>query len=216
MLETRVNGPAPAVTAHHRRHDLLHRRHPSNGSANSITLAPGDVIATGTPAGVGSVQEVYLQAGDVVDVEITGLGTLEQHRRCPPDRHRYPPHSPSPSWWRGGPGGESRTPLLRSRRQSAARGRMPLKLPPGRAGAWPRLAEWSVPRHSPGRQRSLAGLPAIPSARRSGPISGTTNPPTPNANPTIMPLARLTFSGHRFLCHHDGHGERRHQEESGE
>ncbi|MEA1871027.1 MAG: fumarylacetoacetate hydrolase family protein [Candidatus Bipolaricaulota bacterium] len=36
-----------------------------------MTLEPGDVIATGTPAGVGP-----LSAGDVVEVEIDGIGTL--------------------------------------------------------------------------------------------------------------------------------------------
>jgi 2-keto-4-pentenoate hydratase/2-oxohepta-3-ene-1,7-dioic acid hydratase in catechol pathway len=36
-----------------------------------MTLEPGDIIFTGTPAGVG-----VLQAGDTVDVEIEGLGTL--------------------------------------------------------------------------------------------------------------------------------------------
>ncbi len=44
-----------------------------------MTLAPGDVIATGTPAGVGLGRKppVWLQPGDVVRMEITGLGTLE-------------------------------------------------------------------------------------------------------------------------------------------
>jgi len=44
-----------------------------------ITLMPGDVIATGTPPGVGLGMKppVYLNAGDVVRMEITGLGTLE-------------------------------------------------------------------------------------------------------------------------------------------
>jgi 2-keto-4-pentenoate hydratase/2-oxohepta-3-ene-1,7-dioic acid hydratase in catechol pathway len=36
-----------------------------------MTLLPGDVIATGTPAGVGN-----MMPGDVVDVEIMGIGTL--------------------------------------------------------------------------------------------------------------------------------------------
>ena len=36
-----------------------------------MTLLPGDVILTGTPAGVGP-----LNAGDVVEVEIAGIGTL--------------------------------------------------------------------------------------------------------------------------------------------
>jgi len=44
-----------------------------------ITLYPGDVIATGTPAGVGIGFDPpkYLQAGDVVRVEIDGIGVLE-------------------------------------------------------------------------------------------------------------------------------------------
>jgi 2-keto-4-pentenoate hydratase/2-oxohepta-3-ene-1,7-dioic acid hydratase in catechol pathway len=43
-----------------------------------ITLEPGDLIATGTPAGVGIFREpkVLLQAGDEVSVQIDGLGTL--------------------------------------------------------------------------------------------------------------------------------------------
>ncbi|RSM03748.1 hypothetical protein CDV31_010367 [Fusarium ambrosium] len=42
------------------------------------TLQPGDVIATGTPAGVGIGKKppVYLQPGDEVAVSVTGLGTL--------------------------------------------------------------------------------------------------------------------------------------------
>jgi 2-keto-4-pentenoate hydratase/2-oxohepta-3-ene-1,7-dioic acid hydratase in catechol pathway len=41
-------------------------------------LSTGDVIATGTPGGVGDRREppVYMKAGDVIEVEITGLGTL--------------------------------------------------------------------------------------------------------------------------------------------
>ena len=46
--------------------------------SSAITLEPGDVIATGTPPGVGFVRTppVYLQPGDVGAVEIDGLGTL--------------------------------------------------------------------------------------------------------------------------------------------
>jgi acylpyruvate hydrolase len=42
------------------------------------TLEPGDVILTGTPAGIGCNQnpQVFLQAGDRVSVQIEGLGTL--------------------------------------------------------------------------------------------------------------------------------------------
>jgi 2-keto-4-pentenoate hydratase/2-oxohepta-3-ene-1,7-dioic acid hydratase in catechol pathway len=42
------------------------------------TLAPGDVIVTGTPTGAGARREppVYLQPGDVIEVEAEGLGIL--------------------------------------------------------------------------------------------------------------------------------------------
>ncbi len=45
----------------------------------AFTLEPGDVIFTGTPAGVGALRDprVYMKTGDVVRIEITGLGVLE-------------------------------------------------------------------------------------------------------------------------------------------
>jgi 2-keto-4-pentenoate hydratase/2-oxohepta-3-ene-1,7-dioic acid hydratase in catechol pathway len=42
-----------------------------------VTLEPGDVIATGTPSGVGAGRGLFLRAGDVVRATIDGLGTLE-------------------------------------------------------------------------------------------------------------------------------------------
>ena len=44
----------------------------------AITLEPGDVIATGTPAGVGGARKppLYLKAGDMCEVEIEGIGVL--------------------------------------------------------------------------------------------------------------------------------------------
>ena len=44
-----------------------------------ITLYPGDVIATGTPVGVGIgfKPPKYLKAGDTVKIEIDGIGVLE-------------------------------------------------------------------------------------------------------------------------------------------
>jgi 2-keto-4-pentenoate hydratase/2-oxohepta-3-ene-1,7-dioic acid hydratase in catechol pathway len=42
-----------------------------------MTLEPGDIIATGTPAGVGIAANQFLQPGDVVRVEVDGLGAIE-------------------------------------------------------------------------------------------------------------------------------------------
>jgi 2-keto-4-pentenoate hydratase/2-oxohepta-3-ene-1,7-dioic acid hydratase in catechol pathway len=41
-------------------------------------LAPGDIIATGTPDGIGAKQNppVWMKAGDVLEIEISGIGTL--------------------------------------------------------------------------------------------------------------------------------------------
>jgi 2-keto-4-pentenoate hydratase/2-oxohepta-3-ene-1,7-dioic acid hydratase in catechol pathway len=44
--------------------------------SRQITLWPGDVILTGTPAGVGSSRGEFLKAGDVVSARIDGLGEL--------------------------------------------------------------------------------------------------------------------------------------------
>ena len=41
-----------------------------------MTLEPGDVIATGTPSGVGMATGDYLEAGDRIDATIQNLGTL--------------------------------------------------------------------------------------------------------------------------------------------
>jgi 2-keto-4-pentenoate hydratase/2-oxohepta-3-ene-1,7-dioic acid hydratase in catechol pathway len=44
-------------------------------------LSPGDVIATGTPEGVGHSRKppLWMKAGDVLEVAITGIGTLRAH-----------------------------------------------------------------------------------------------------------------------------------------
>lgn len=41
-----------------------------------VTLYPGDVIATGTPAGCGMPSGTFLKSGDAVRIEISGLGEL--------------------------------------------------------------------------------------------------------------------------------------------
>jgi len=47
--------------------------------STAFTLEPGDVVATGTPGGVGIAMKPprLLQVGDVVRVDVSGLGTLE-------------------------------------------------------------------------------------------------------------------------------------------
>ena len=42
-----------------------------------VRLQPGDVITTGTPEGVGVFQDVSLEPGDDVEVEVEGIGTLQ-------------------------------------------------------------------------------------------------------------------------------------------
>lgn len=41
-----------------------------------VTLQPGDIIATGTPAGVGMPRGEFLKVGDEVKIEVGGCGTL--------------------------------------------------------------------------------------------------------------------------------------------
>ena len=50
-------------------------------SSQFMTLLPGDVISTGTPAGVGLgfTPNIYLKEGDVVELGIDGLGTSKQN-----------------------------------------------------------------------------------------------------------------------------------------
>jgi 2-keto-4-pentenoate hydratase/2-oxohepta-3-ene-1,7-dioic acid hydratase in catechol pathway len=50
--------------------------------SRTMTLLPGDIIATGTPAGVGAAQGRFLRDGDTVEVEIDGLGTLVNRVRA--------------------------------------------------------------------------------------------------------------------------------------
>jgi 2-keto-4-pentenoate hydratase/2-oxohepta-3-ene-1,7-dioic acid hydratase in catechol pathway len=49
-----------------------------NHLSEFIDLQPGDVIAMGTPAGVGFKRKppIFLKPGDVVEVELEGVGVL--------------------------------------------------------------------------------------------------------------------------------------------
>ncbi|CAM8644991.1 MhpD 2-keto-4-pentenoate hydratase/2-oxohepta-3-ene-1,7-dioic acid hydratase (catechol pathway) [Comamonadaceae bacterium] len=75
-LESRLNG---VVMQRASVADLIYTLPVIIAYVSSFTnLNPGDVIATGTPGGVGDRREppLYMKAGDVIEVEITGLGTL--------------------------------------------------------------------------------------------------------------------------------------------
>ncbi|MCM2476477.1 fumarylacetoacetate hydrolase family protein [Rhizobium sp. CG5] len=44
-----------------------------------MTLEPGDVIITGTPSNVGIATKTFMKPGDVVRVEVNGLGAIKNH-----------------------------------------------------------------------------------------------------------------------------------------
>jgi 2-keto-4-pentenoate hydratase/2-oxohepta-3-ene-1,7-dioic acid hydratase in catechol pathway len=51
--------------------------------SQAFTLEPGDIIATGTPGGIGYFREpkISMHDGDVMEVEIEGIGRLTNHCR---------------------------------------------------------------------------------------------------------------------------------------
>ncbi len=50
--------------------------------SRTMTLLPGDIVATGTPAGVGAAQGRFLRDGNTVEIEIEGIGTLSNPVRA--------------------------------------------------------------------------------------------------------------------------------------
>lgn len=78
-LSSRVNGEVrqASSTAHLIKGlaDIIHE------VSRGITLVPGDIIFTGTPAGVGGGFQPprYLKAGDTIELTIEGIGTLTNH-----------------------------------------------------------------------------------------------------------------------------------------
>jgi 2-keto-4-pentenoate hydratase/2-oxohepta-3-ene-1,7-dioic acid hydratase in catechol pathway len=53
--------------------------------STAMTLEPGDIIATGTPTGVGMHRKppLWLKPGDVVEIEIDGVGTIRNEVQAP-------------------------------------------------------------------------------------------------------------------------------------
>ncbi|MEX5301899.1 fumarylacetoacetate hydrolase family protein [Kocuria sabuli] len=75
-LRTRVNGE---TMQEHSTGDLLFSpEHLVSYFSTILPLHPGDIILTGTPGGVGRARnpQVFLTSGDVVEVEIDGIGAL--------------------------------------------------------------------------------------------------------------------------------------------
>ena len=75
-LTTRLNG---AVMQHSGVDMLMHDVPALIAYCSAFTeLAPGDIIATGTPEGIGArrTPPVWMKAGDVLEVEISNIGTL--------------------------------------------------------------------------------------------------------------------------------------------
>jgi 2-keto-4-pentenoate hydratase/2-oxohepta-3-ene-1,7-dioic acid hydratase in catechol pathway len=70
--------------------------------SEAFTLEPGDVIATGTPAGIGAVRQPFpdglLKVGDVVRIEIPGIGQLCNTVVAEPDGYLAPEIEVEATW----------------------------------------------------------------------------------------------------------------------
>lgn len=75
-LETRLNGKVEQSS--HTGHMIFSIPRLISYASTIFTLTPGDVIATGTPAGVGWSRKppLFMKHGDVCEVEIEGIGVL--------------------------------------------------------------------------------------------------------------------------------------------
>ena len=75
-ITTRLNGNA--VQSSNTRHMIYSIAEIVSYISRFTRLQPGDVIATGTPEGVGSRRKppLWMKVGDIVEVEITAIGTL--------------------------------------------------------------------------------------------------------------------------------------------
>jgi 2-keto-4-pentenoate hydratase/2-oxohepta-3-ene-1,7-dioic acid hydratase in catechol pathway len=81
--------------------------------SGEVTLEPGDVIVTGTPSGVGVFRDppIFLEPGDLVRVEVEGIGSLTNRSV-----------HPRPGSWPSAPGTDRRNRSRTSHRPRRARG----------------------------------------------------------------------------------------------
>ena len=75
-IETRLNGEL--LQSGRTSHMIVNVPRIVEFVSSFLTLEPGDVIATGTPAGVGHVRKppIFMAAGDLVEVTVEGVGTI--------------------------------------------------------------------------------------------------------------------------------------------
>jgi len=73
-LVTRVNGVVKQDA--HTSELIWDEGHMIQYISTIMSLYPGDLISTGTPAGTGAERQEFLKPGDVVEIEIEGIGTL--------------------------------------------------------------------------------------------------------------------------------------------
>ena len=73
-ISTKVNG---ALVQDSRTSNLIwSEAHLIAYITSRMTLYPGDVISTGTPSGTGMERQTFLKPGDVVEIEVEGIGVL--------------------------------------------------------------------------------------------------------------------------------------------
>ena len=83
-IVTKVNGVVKQDG--NTQHLIWNEAHMVRYLTSILTLYPGDVISTGTPDGVGAGRKPpeFLKPGDVVTIEIEGIGTLTTPMRAAP------------------------------------------------------------------------------------------------------------------------------------
>ncbi len=81
-IETRLNGRV--LQSSSTSNMIFDTRTLVSVASTVMTLEPGDIILTGTPAGVGFVRKppIFMKAGDVCEIEIEGIGLLRNPVRA--------------------------------------------------------------------------------------------------------------------------------------